>query len=362
MRILYFSNSCSTHDRRFLARFVEAGFETFFLRLGAGSALEQRPPPSTVHLLDWPGENMLARTISDVAPDVVFAGPVPNCGYLAALAKFRPLVVMSWGFDLLLDRPGDDSHITKIRTALDAASLFVCDCQAVLRKAEAIAGRAIPSVFIIPWGTGLAAFQPACPKPAPPNKPEWQHEFVVFSNRGWTPVHGVRTALEAFYQAWVGNPRFRLVLAGDGPEADFVHAFIEDHGMASVVWTPGFVDPSGLPAWYQGADAYLSCSSVDGTSVSMLEALACGLPVVVSDIEGNREWIEHGKNGWLAAASSPDAFSKRLLEIASTPAQARIRVSMEARRTVEKRADWQRNSIHLIEALESLVPTPRKLA
>ncbi len=342
MRILYFSNSYGPHDRRFLARFAEAGFQTRHLRLDAGTALD--------------------RVILDFEPEVVFAGPVPNCGYLAALTGFGPLVIMSWGSDILLDEPCNHSHAASIRAALDACSLFVCDCHAVLRKAELIAGRAIPSSIVIPWGTDLAVFQPAFPKPTPPDKADWQNQFVVFSNRAWTPMHGVRTALEAFSRAWAHNPGLRLVLAGEGPDEDFVHSFIEDHGIASVVCTPGFLAVSELPAWYQAADAYLSCSLVDGSSVSLLEALACGLPVVVSDIEGNREWIEHGKNGWLAATSSPESFAERLLEIAALPAQLRNTVSAEARRTVEQRADWQRNSPRLIEAIESLVPTRKESA
>ncbi len=300
MKILYFSNSDCIHDRRFVARFMEAGFETCRLRLDACAALD--------------------RHIADSEPDILFAGPVPNCGYLAALTGFSPLVVMSWGSDLLLDQPANDSHRVKIRTALDRSNLFVCDCHAVLRKAEAIVEHAIPSSIMLPWGTDLSFFQPAFPKSAPPAKPDWKSQCVVFSNRSWTGLHGVRTALESFYLAWECNSALRLVLAADGLEQDFVYSFITAHGMAGAVYTPGFLDAEELPAWYQAADAYLSCSAVDGSSVSLLEALACGLPVVVSDIEGNREWVEQGKNGWLAPACSPESFAKRLLEIAALPA------------------------------------------
>jgi glycosyltransferase involved in cell wall biosynthesis len=53
----------------------------------------------------------------------------------------------------------------------------------------------------------------------------------------------------------------------------------------------GEVDQSALPSVYRSADLYVSPSRVDGSSVSLLEAMASGIPVCVSDIEGNRQWI-----------------------------------------------------------------------
>ena len=50
---------------------------------------------------------------------------------------------------------------------------------------------------------------------------------------------------------------------------------------------------------YRAADLYLSASHSDGSSVSLMEALGCGLPVLVSDIPGNREWVTDGEQGWL---------------------------------------------------------------
>ena len=62
-------------------------------------------------------------------------------------------------------------------------------------------------------------------------------------------------------------------------------------------------------AHFRAADVYLSCAHSDGTSISMVEALASGLPVVVTDLPSNREWIAPGSNGWLGRLGDAASFA-----------------------------------------------------
>ena len=50
-----------------------------------------------------------------------------------------------------------------------------------------------------------------------------------------------------------------------------------------------------MPKWFRAADTYISCAQSDGTSVSLLEAMATGLPLIVTDIPSNREWVVEGR-------------------------------------------------------------------
>jgi len=99
----------------------------------------------------------------------------------------------------------------------------------------------------------------------------------------------------------------KLVLAGDGSEATAVKERLLSRGLMSRTQLPGRISQSELPDYYLAADVYLSCSYCDGSSVSLMEALAAGLPVVVTDIPSNREWIEHEVNGCLCPAGDTHA-------------------------------------------------------
>jgi hypothetical protein len=96
---------------------VEGGHEAFYLRLEQNlRQVEDRPVPSQVHQVQWAGGRGpfrwrdvprlvldLKRVIREVRPDLVHAGPIQTCAFLAVLTGFQPILTMSWGFDLMED-------------------------------------------------------------------------------------------------------------------------------------------------------------------------------------------------------------------------------------------------------------------
>ena len=82
-------------------------------------------------------------------------------------------------------------------------------------------------------------------------------------------------------------------------------------GVLDRVQFGGQVSQRDLPRWYHKADLYISPSHIDGSSVSLMEALACGLPALVSDIPANREWVSEGVNGWLFPDGNADILADR---------------------------------------------------
>ena len=110
----------------------------------------------------------------------------------------------------------------------------------------------------------------------------------------------------------------------------------------------GHVVQADLPRWYHMADLYISPSHVDGSSVTLMEALASGLPCLVSDIPGNREWIEDGVNGWLFHDGDVNDLAEKILNaIKNRKSFKKIREA--ARRTAEQKADWNKNFGKLLE-------------
>ena len=75
----------------------------------------------------------------------------------------------------------------------------------------------------------------------------------------------------------------------------------------------------------------------------MLEAFATGLPVVVSDLASNREWVRPGTNGWLAAVDDPDSFADAVRKAGALPAARLKRMSRRNRSLAVSRANWRKN-------------------
>src|SRR5690349_4200641 len=117
MRILYFSPGYSTHDHRFLKSISEGGHEVFFVQLeGNTRQVESRLIPENVHQVIWKGGRQpfqwrdlpsrvldFRRLVREIKPDLIHAGPIQTCAFIAVLSGFRPLLTMSWGFDLMED-------------------------------------------------------------------------------------------------------------------------------------------------------------------------------------------------------------------------------------------------------------------
>jgi len=361
MRILYFSHGYSTHDRRFLAKMAEPGHQVLFLRLrDDGGAFEGRPLPSGVHALRWNGcrgaltpESCLAlmpdfqRLLEEVRPDLLHAGPIPTCAFMGALSGFHPLVSMSWGSDLLVEAHESPMVGWAARFALAHSDWYVVDCDAVRQTVTSMVPAAADRFVQFPWGLELSRFPP--PGPRRGGGPE----IVVLSTRSWSALYGIDTVIEAFALAHAQEPRLRLVLVGDGTMAPRVEEMIAARGLGDVVRRPGRLPEEELGHLFAHADIYLSCSLSDGTSVSLLEALAYGLPVVVTDAPGNREWVEGqggggAEGGWLAPPGDAGAFAQALVQAAHLDASQRQSVALRHRALVESRADWHANTRRLL--------------
>lgn len=372
MRILWLTQGVTGHDRRFVALLAGAGHDVRYLALdevpdapalppgvrwetwGSRPLVDARTPAGAAELLP-----AFQDVLDRVRPDVVHAGPVPTGGFLAALADARPRIVMSWGSDVLLEAEQGSEWRYATHTALDGADRFVCDCESVLFRAREYAAIAADRVVLIPWGTEPARFRPA--EGASSIRAELfggagDGVFLVLCTRSWEPVYGIDTLIEGFRRAHAAEPRLRLVLAGGGSLAGDVDRWIREAGIEDAVIRPGAIGHDRLPEWFRAADLYASCAHSDGTSVSLLEAMATALPALVTDISSNHEWVTPGENGWLAAPGDAAAVADALLSAARMDGDARRRMGARNRAVVEARADWAVNGRVLLAAYDALAP------
>jgi glycosyltransferase involved in cell wall biosynthesis len=363
VRLLYFTRDYTPHDHRFLSSLAKTEHVVYSLRLERrGQQLEDRPLPPEVNQVIWKGgrapfrwKNFPAlwfdfrRVIRKVQPDLVHAGPVPGVAFLAAWSGARPLVSMSWGSDLLLDIDRDRWQNWCARYTLRRSAVLAGDCQAVKNKAVAL-GFSPERVVLFPWGVDLAQFSPG-PGQDFRQRRGWEDAFVLLSLRSWEPVYGVDVIVRAFARAATQAPELRLILLGNGSQASLVQKIIFEQGLGERVFLGGQVKNTDLPNYYRSADLYLSASHSDGSSVSLMEALACGRPALVSDIPGNMEWITPEKEGWLFPDGDVEALAQAILT-GLRRRQNLAGMGAAARRLAETRADWSKNFLKLMEAYQ----------
>lgn len=373
-RILYFTRDYTTHDRRFLSALSETDHQVYYLQLERrGHQLEDRPLPPKIERVPWAGGQgpfhlhslprllmSLKRVLRAIQPDLIHAGPLQTCGMLAALSGFRPLVSMSWGYDLLIDAGRDPFSRWATRFTLRRSAVMVGDCQTIRERAVDY-GMDPGCIVAFPWGIDLEHFSPGQTQPA--ESPGENPLFTLLSTRGWEPIYGVDVIARAFIQAAReaaarGLPELRLVMLGNGSQAGWLRQAFLQAGVSERVSFPGQVSYADLPRYYRSSDLYVSASHSDGTSISLLEALGCSRPVLVSDIPGNREWVTPGENGWLFPDGDAGALAQAIL--AAAAARPRLpEMGRAARCLAEARADWTRNFPQLLAAYRLALESTR---
>lgn len=369
MKLIHFSRDYTPHDHRFLEKMAQTGHEIFYLRLeNAGRVYEDRPLPEGVTPIAWAGGRKraafkdgprllrdLRRVIRTYRPDLIQAGPVQTAAFLVALTGFKNLVTMSWGYDLLIDVGKGPAWAWATRYTLRRSAAFVGDCAAI-RSLAVQHGMDAGRIITFPWGANIKKFAPpAGARHASPLRKRlgWGEEtFVLLSTRSWSPLYGVEDLVTAFVHTALHHPELRLLMLGGGPLAGRIRALVQDAGLSDRVHFPGQVSQGELPEYYRVADLYVSTSHSDGTSISLLEALASGLPVLVSDIPGNREWISPGAEGvagWLFRDGDPVDLAQHIEQILTRRAEFDA-VSRRARSLAEARGDWEKNFPELFKA------------
>ena len=373
MRVLYFSDNTSDHNRCFLAKLAQAGLDVWFLnpttdhlaeswlpqgvrwvRTRQKLPRELRPPAFAEFLTefqDW---------LREIRPDLIHAGPTNTCGYLTALSGFHPWLLATWGFDVLYQPGLGPGWRQATQFAVSKADGFLVDCDTVRAAIREFASVRDDQIVQFPWGITKGLFTPEGELPRDEEFTREPGSRVFISTRSWEPLYAIGELLDGFRLAHRKDSALHLMLMGDGSEAAKVHEFIAVHGLEGAIRMPGRVGNDEMPKWFRSADAYVSYAKTDSASLSLLEAMATGLPVIARDIPSNREWITEGRNGWLAPDGAPEELADRFLRAARLGAEERTLFSQRNRKIVEERADWDRNFPKLLPMYERLVAVPVK--
>ena len=129
----------------------------------------------------------------------------------------------------------------------------------------------------------------------------------------------------AFVAALARQPalrsRLRLVMVGSGPLRDDCLAILRAGGAAELAWLPG--ERTDVPDVMRGLDCFVLPSMAEGVSNTILEAMACGLPVVATDVGGNAELVDARHTGLLVRPGDVESMSDALACLSTEPTLAR---------------------------------------
>ena len=255
--------------------------------------------PAKVHALPSGGPPLvrslrMSRALAGIAeavePDLVHAHWLPEFGWMAAREGLTPLVSSAWGSDVFGVHGIGRS---RSKRALEGSNLVLADSMALARATRDLAGREVP-VEVVRWGLDLQEFAPGNSLEARSRLGITHRGPLVASVRGFDPVYNPELLVKAFASVRSradAHLLFKFPLESAPTEAKQVEAVINELGISEAVTMLGNLPFERLPDVYRAADVIVSIPSTDSSPRSVWEALACGRPVVVSDLPWAREEV-----------------------------------------------------------------------
>jgi len=287
--------------------------------------------------------------IKEVQPDIIHAGPIQRVASLPALASFHPLISMSWGFDMLEDAHRNIFWKKITQYVLRKSDWMLADCQTVKQTAIEF-GFPGNRITVFPWGVELSLFSPDG-RNMMRKEIGFENDLLVVHTRSWEPRYGVDITLRGFQIAANLIPNLHMIMLGGGSQARQVRNFVDSHDLSNQIHLHGYQKNEKLAAYYQAADVYLSASHVDGSSVALLESMACGCPAIVSDIPSNLEWIVDGVEGWTFRDGDADDLAKKIVMAAGMQKKL-AGFGKAARLKTEQFANWDNNVDKLLDTYQ----------
>lgn len=312
--------------------------------------------PELTALADW---LILWQTVQQDRPDVILLQTLLYPNFLAyALPKSIPQIVNFWNGDITwwAKWNGIEQLCKKYLVTYGArrAAAITVDAQSAYNAALSY-GVDPQKVHIISYpGTDLAKFHPLDQQLAR-QKLGLTAQQIIFWPRGLGGYFNSKIFIRAMVQV---APRFPgimgIVFTKVGGPAELVkhQQLAEDLGISDkFLWIDG-VKFDEMPWYYASANAMISISSNDTRPNVMLEAMACGVPVIMGDIPQIRgEWVRDGENGYLVPPRDVDCLAQAIIQVLDPACQALNQTYIERnRQLVHDRVDHQK-SIILIKQL-----------
>lgn len=244
--------------------------------------------------------------VRNLNPDIISTVYLTSYGFLGALAKGDAILShFMIGSDIMVTPFKNRVYRWLTKYALSKGDLFVSSSRTMTKKLLELADIPIERLLTQQYGVGeeVVCF----------HNLEKKHDFI--SNRAWVPNSNIPMILEIFSR--IDLPVTLALIGGNGPQ--------QEKNIKNILAPLTHVEHLGVLPYMENIEAvakskfYISLTSSDGASLSLMEAMAVGAVPVVSDIEPNHEWIENGVNGFTIDLNDLDGAVGKIREIALLP-------------------------------------------
>jgi len=368
MKICYIADASSMHTRRWVNYFSDRGHEIHLISTTKG---DEYASSIHFHLLTavMPKLPLISKYASalsqliqvrglvrQIQPDLLHAHYIAINGYLSVATGFHPLVLSAWGSDILIHPKHNPIWKALTRYTLNKAEYITCDANHMV---EAIARFGVnqDKIKLVYFGTDVQRFKPEKRDDGLRKRLGLDNAPIVISLRNFAPIYDIDTLINAVPLILKEVPEVRFIIAGKGPEELKLKETAKSLGVSDKIIFPGLLSQEELPQYLASSEVYVSTSLSDaGLSASTAEAMASGLPVVITNFGDNSKWVKDGVNGFLFPLSNPEALASKITYLLRSRYD-RMRFGQANRSVIEERNNYEREMEKVGKLYEQLIAT-----
>ncbi len=341
MKLAFLLNEESIHSQKWV-RYFKGNHEVYVLKIVKTNS----------KFLDVITNIFSIKTqIKKIKPDILHAHYAGVYGVLGAISGFHPFILTVWGSDILIN---SKRMIIKpfLNFTLKKADLITCDAEHMKR---AIMRLGIPErkIEIINFGIDTKLFAPG---------PKYQNLIdslgfsgcdIVISLRRLELICDVETLIKTVPLILKEIPGTKFIIVGAGSQGESILRLSEALKVSKSIKFIGQVSNEEILKYLRISDIYVSTSLSDGgISASTAEAMACGLPAIITDVGDNKDWVKNGESGFIVPIKNPNLLAEKIIYLLKNK-DKRLEFGKKARKIIEERNDYN-NEMAKIEEIYKL--------
>jgi glycosyltransferase involved in cell wall biosynthesis len=367
MRICYIAEGSSIHTQKWLKYFAGQGHELHLISRKPFEANDIKG----LHLywltsfrypalFRYPYDIIkVRRLIRAIRPDILHVHYAVGYGLLGALSGSHPFILSVWGSDVLVAPKQSRIYEWTVKLAIGKADIIHCDADHMIAPLIEL-GAKPEKIKLVYFGVDTQKFRPI------QGKEKLRKELGIFDSptvislRSLEPIYDIGTLINSMPTVLREIPEAKLLIIGGGSQEAKLKEQAESLGVCQSVKFTGRIPNDEIPEYLNSADVYVSTSLSDaGLAGSTAEAMACGLPVIITDFGDNGKWVEDGTNGFLVPLKDPEALASRIIHLIHNK-ETRDKFGQINRQIIEERNDWQKEMRKVEELYESLMIRSKK--
>ncbi len=349
MKILLLANKGSNHAKKVAEGLADRGHEIVFVSPNdyedVTVSLNNRVKLMTLPYGGKKGYflNAIAlRTLyNKVSPDIVNVHYASGCGLLGMLAGLRPTVLSCYGSDIFEFPHLNRINMWLLRHILKNADALASTSYAMAAEIKRLISIDEKKISITPFGINTKLFVP---------RHRVNKRKVIGIIKTLSSIYDIPLLIQAFRLICNKRDDTLLRIYGEGPQKVDLQKMTNDLDLSTKVEFKGRIPNNDVPQALNEMDVFVNCSKQESFGVNILEAMACGIPVVATDCVGPREIIIDGGTGIIVKDRDPQSLADAINCLLDNDYKRAI-MGEAGRRRVCDFYDWANNVILLEKVL-----------